>query len=293
MKMAFSTEPASFIFDQYPELKEPILVAGFDGWGNALNVSEGTVNYVIGKLKAEQFARIDPDLFYRYDELRPVVSIENGDLKNFTPPGGSFHFVRFGSNARDLVLLKADEPNLRWFQFTDDLFRLCERFGIDTIITLGSMYDNVLHTDRIISAVATSDNWLQKLREKKLSSVNYQGPSAIHSMINSEARKRSLNGISLWCHCPYYLQGTTHFGLLSELIHLLCVFGNFELSTLELEASWSQLLENIQKLIDGSPELQSAILELRKAKVQGSFAGMKGAAKSDKVINLQDFLNLR
>ena len=63
---------------ELPQLKNPVLIAGFDGWGNALNISNGMVAYLIRRLKARNFADLDPDTFYRYDEQRPVVDIAEG-----------------------------------------------------------------------------------------------------------------------------------------------------------------------------------------------------------------------
>lgn len=280
-----------FHIKEYPELNRPLLIVGLDGWGNALNVSKGMISYLIDKLKAEHIGKIDPDLFYRYDEMRPVVEIENGKMKSISPPGGTFYAVRFEGGARDLVLLEADEPNLRWFQFVNDLFTLSKKMGIDTIVTLGSMYDNVLHTDRIVSALKTSDAVFPGLEEKNLASVSYQGPGSIQSLINAEGMTQGFNCISLWCHCPYYLQGATHFGMLAHLGALLAFLGEFELDTKDLEDSWEQLHQQIQELITNSPELQSAIQELRKAKVRGSWASMKATAEKDgNVISLKDFL---
>ena len=136
--------------EELPDLKEPVLIAGFDGWGNALDVSTGMAGYLIRKLKAQSFARIDPDTFYSYDTDRPMVNIEAGTLKSLSSPGGIFYAARTGSDENDVVVLEANEPNLRWFHFVDELFSLCDKLGVETIITLGSMYDNVLHTDRII-----------------------------------------------------------------------------------------------------------------------------------------------
>lgn len=280
-----------FHLDEYPRLNNPFIIAGFDGWGNALNVSKGMVTYLIGALKAVRLADIDPDLFYRYDELRPAVSIENGEIKSISPPGGAFFTVRFESEARDLVLFRADEPNLRWFQFVGDLFSFCRNMGIDTVVTLGSMFDNVLHTDRIISALTTGHAVFPALTQGNIPSVSYEGPGAVHSLINSEGRRLGFNCVSLWGHCPYYLQGATHFGLLAHLGALLASLGNFRLDTHELEESWDQLNRHIQELINTSPELQSAIQELRKAKVRGSWESMKtSAAKGNNVISLKDFL---
>ena len=64
-----------------PEMDDPVLIAGFEGWGNALDLSRGMVDYLIEKLDAKAFGRIVPDPFYRFDENRPSVEIEEGLLK--------------------------------------------------------------------------------------------------------------------------------------------------------------------------------------------------------------------
>jgi proteasome assembly chaperone (PAC2) family protein len=274
-----------------PAVEKPILIAGFDGWGNALDISSSMVTYLIRKLKAECFAKINPDPFYRYDETRPVVNITNGDFKHISSPGGSFYAARTGPGEKDLVLLKAGEPNLRWYHFVSELFRLCETLNVDTIITLGSMYDQVLHTDRVVSSITSSRHLRSKLKQKNVTAVNYQGPGAIHSLIHSECLKRNFRSVSLWCHCPYYLQDITHFGILSHLGSLLSFLGKFNLDTSDLDRAWEDLNEQIQVLIESSPKVQAVINELRKEKVRGSWASVRASdKKSDNVINLKDFL---
>jgi proteasome assembly chaperone (PAC2) family protein len=275
-----------------PQLKNPVLIAGFDGWGNALNISNGMAAYIIRRLKAKNFADLDPDTFYRYDEQRPVVDIVDGNLNSLKPPSGSFYAVETDADQNDLIILQANEPNLQWFKFVDLLFSICREQQVGTIITLGSMYDNVLHTDRIISAVASSPQMLSALKQKRINSISYQGPSAIHSIIQSEGTKRGFDCISLWSHCPYYLQGTTHFGILSYLGELIAGMMNFHLDTLDLQDNWKKLEKQINKLIESNSELQTLIGNLRKEKVKGTTVQMKGAAGSDeKIINLQDFLD--
>lgn len=277
---------------ELPQLKNPVLIAGFDGWGNALNISNGMVDYLIRRLKAKNVADLDPDIFYRYDEQRPVVDITEGKLNTLTPPGGSFYVAETDADQSDLVILKAHEPNLQWFKFVDLLFSLCRELQVNTIITLGSMYDNVLHTDRVFSGIASSQESLAKLKQHHINSISYQGPSAIHSIIQSEGEKQGFECISLWSHCPYYLQGTTHFGILSHLGELIGGIVNFELDTLDLQDNWKTLEEQINALIDKNSELQSLISNLRKEKAKGSIANLKGATNRDeKIINLQDFLN--
>jgi proteasome assembly chaperone (PAC2) family protein len=248
--------------------------------------------YFIRRLKAEKFADLDPDTFYRYDEQRPVVNIVEGKLNTLTPPQGSFYAIETDENQSDIVILKANEPNLRWFKFVELLFSICEKLRIHKIITIGSMYDNVLHTDRILSGIASSPEMLSELKQKRIIPISYQGPSAIHSIIQSEGTKKGYECISLWSHCPYYLQGTTHFGILSYLGELIAGLVNFQLDTLDLQGNWKKLENQINTLVEGNSELQTLISNLRKEKVKGSAANLRGAANSDeKIINLQDFLD--
>ena len=276
---------------EWPSLTRPIVIAAFDGWGDALDISTGMATYLIQKLRAKLFAKLNPDAFYRYDESRPLVSIDNGSLKTLSTPGGSFYAAHTGSGKKDIIILKANEPSLRWFHFADEFFSLCERMGADTLITLGSMLDNVLHTDRIVSGLASSEELSQRLKQKNVALISYHGPSAVHSIIHSEGQKRKFECVSLWCHCPYYLQGTTHFGILAHLGSLIASLGEFELDTEDLEENWKMLDDQLQGLIENNPKLQAIIKEIRKAKVRVSWEGMKDSIKKDgKVISLKNFL---
>ena len=270
-----------------PPLENPLFIAGFEGWGNALDISRGMVDYLIEKLGAKSFARIAPDLFYRFDEHRPSADIEEGLLKDLTPPGGLLYAADRAMAGRDLIILKAAEPNLRWMTFAKAILDLCEKANVKTMISLGSMYDNVLHTDTVVSAAVSEEELLERLKTMKVIPINYKGPSAIHSTLLHEASRRGIPCASLWCHCPFYLQGTTHFGLLSHLGSLLSSWCEFNLDTQELDRTWKDLAKQIQGIIDKNPELQTMINDLRKSKVKVSWDEAK---KGDKVIHLEDFL---
>ena len=278
--------------DELPILNQPLFIAGFDGWGNALNISQGIAAYLIRKLEnTKAFARVDPDAFYRYDETRPIVNIANGELKDIAMPGGSFHYARMASGGRDLVLLKAGEPHLRWLFYVETLLSLCETLGVDTIITLGSLYDNVLHTDRIVSGYASPPGLFSDLANRNIAPSAYQGPSSIQSLIHAEARKKGFRCITLWCHCPYYLQGASHFGILSHLGSILSSLGGFELDTRELDDGWKEMNDQIQHLIENNPKVKAVIDDIRKAKKEGSLANIRESIqRGEKVISIEDFI---
>jgi proteasome assembly chaperone (PAC2) family protein len=279
-----------FQISELPELKTPIVIAGFGGWGNALDISRGMATYLIRKLKAQMFASIDPDVFFRYDSLRPEVDIKDGLLVRFDPPGGSIYAAHPDTGQNDLVVLEADEPNLQWNRFAKELFSLCRKLGVKTVITLGSMYDNVLHSDRVISGIVSHEDALFKLKQKGVIPVSYQGPGAVHSTLQLEGLKQGFQCISLWCHCPYYLQNTKHYGLLSHLAGVLAFLGGFALDTQDLETRWKTIEGQIEEVVENSNELQAMIDNIRKAKVRGTRQNMKKLTKGEKVIDLTNFL---
>ena len=280
------------IIEDLPPLRDPVMIAGFGGWGNALNVSKAMAAYLIRNLDSVAFARLDPDAYYRYDEHRPVVTIEDGQFRKVVPPGGEFFAARTRPHQRDIIILEADEPDLNWYSFAGALVGLCRQLNVRRLMTIGSMYDNVLHTDRFISGIASDSASAAILKKRLINTISYQGPSAIHSVLLGEACKRRIDNISLWCHCPYYLQGTTHFGQMLQLATLLGELGNFRVDLDELEEGWQKLQEQIDALIDDNSELQRLVADLRKRKAKGSIASVKRSLKSDdKVIDLKDFFD--
>lgn len=280
--------------DHRPPVDQPTLIAGFDGWGNALNISEGMVSYLIRKLDADAFAQLDSDLYFRYDKDRPIVEIDEGDLKRLSLPGGSFYWARAASVQGRILLFRGHEPQLNWRHFVNEFMAFCGDLSVKTIITLGGMYDNVLHSDRIMSGIGSNAGLTADLKERHLNPVTYKGPSAIHSIILTESQKRGCDCLSIWCHCPYYLEGITHFGLLSHLGSLLASLSDFDLDTSDMEKRWKELNVQIQELIEKNPELQGMLSEIRKEKVKGSWEHIKEASKKDqKIINLKDFVKPR
>ena len=136
--------------EQLPEQRHPLLITGFEGWGNALDVSRAMVAYIIRKLDAKPFAKINSEPFYRYDENRPLLKIDSGRLETVSPPVCSFYSALTHTGKEGIIILKAAEPNLRWLQFVDEILALCRKLEVNTLISVGSMYDDVLHSDRMV-----------------------------------------------------------------------------------------------------------------------------------------------
>jgi proteasome assembly chaperone (PAC2) family protein len=281
-----------FQLQKTPALESPVAIVGLRGWGNALGVSSAMATYVVDSLSGRAIGRIEPDACYRYDETRPVVEIASGRVKSLNPPGGGLFAVETESGQNDLLVLVADEPNLNWNQFSHELVRLALDMGARELISLGSMFDNVLHTDRIISAAATGDDHAETFGRHGVLPINYHGPSAIHTLLLDACQRQNLSGASLWCHCPAYLQGITHHGIMLSLARLLAEMGGFQLETLELQSRWNALKIQIKELVAENPKLEGIMDEIRKKKRQGAWQNLNEIGKENSnVISLQDFID--
>jgi proteasome assembly chaperone (PAC2) family protein len=274
------------VVEQTPEVSCPVVILGFEGWANGGNVAVGMIDYLIKTLGATRFAKIDPNSFYRFDDARPIVKVEGGQLKEVLPPEAAFYSARDKQTGVDLILFKASEPHLRWFSFVEVILSLCRQLEVTLIISLGGLQDSVLHTDAVISGFASSEELLERLKQMRINLAEYRGPGAIHSLIFQEAKGMGIEGISLWGHCPFYLQGT-HLRLLSRMATVLADLGGFQVDTGELEKGWTQLARSIQRFIDGNPELQKAIKQIMKSKTPSGLP--RPERKDGKVIYLDDF----
>jgi proteasome assembly chaperone (PAC2) family protein len=246
------------------------------------------IDYFIKKFRATRFAEIDPDNFYRFDDLRPTVKVNDGLLNAVIPVEARFFAASKDEAGMDLILFKAHEPHCRWFSFGEAVLSLCQELGVELIISLGGLQDSVVHTDAVISGFASSPELLERLKENQVTPAEYEGPGAIHSLIFQQAEGKGIEGVSLWGHCPFYLQGT-HLLLLCQMATILADLAGFEVDTSELEKGWTQLARSIQRFIEGNPELQNAIREIMKSKTKSGVELPDLEGTDDKVIYLDDF----
>jgi proteasome assembly chaperone (PAC2) family protein len=278
------------VIEQHPELTAPILVLGFEGWPNGGNVAIGMLDFLIQTLGAKPFGRIDLNHFCRFDDVRPTVKIQGGELKRLILPEVIFYAVADKPTERHLILLKGQEPHFHWDVFVDNILDLCRQCDVDLMITLGGLQDRVVHTDAIISGLASSPELLNRLEQNGVIPIDYEGPSAIHALILQKAKAMNIQGMSLWGHCPFYVQGT-HLRLLSRMGTVLADVAGFELDTSELEKGWMQLARQIQRFVDDNPELQRVIEEITKSKTTSQ--PPVSVKTEGNVIYLDDFFGSR
>jgi len=270
-------------FYQEPPLHNPVLVAGFGGWSNGGNIALKSMEYIIRKKGAALTAEIDPDPFYQFTQNRPVITIREGRLQDLTLKSISFHVFPNREGEHDLIILKAQEPDYRWPTFVQVLFHLCKQWGVSLIISVGGMYDDVLHTEAMVSGVYSFEEWKEVFIKNDIQLIEYEGPSGIHSLIMKRAEKEGLPFIGLWGHSPLYLRGT-NFKVVVRIITLIASFFDFSIDTLELESSLRQFDHQIGEILEKNSELREHIEQIKKLRV-----GEARKKDTPKIINIKDF----
>ncbi len=242
-------------FHQTPSLRNPVLIAGFEGWANAGNIAVKSIEYLIQKKGATLLAEIDQDPFYQFTQNRPAVTIKQGRLRGLHFKKICFYFWPNEEGGNDLILLKAQEPDYRWLTFVQALFDLCKGWGVSLIISVGGVHDDVLHTEAVVSGVYFPGDWRDTFMEKDIHLIEYEGPAGIHSLMMRKAEKESCPYIGLWGHSPLYLRGT-NFRVVIRIIDLIASFSRFSLDTIELEASLREFEHQIEEILGDNRELR-------------------------------------
>ncbi|HUL29466.1 MAG TPA: PAC2 family protein [Thermodesulfobacteriota bacterium] len=281
------------IYTEKPNLNQPRLIMGFEGWPNAGEVASFALQHLIDSLKARKFASIPTEKFYQLASLRPTAVIKEGRLIELKSQGNHFYYVK-APDSGDLILFSGVEPHLRWNLFTELLLDVAGRFNVSQIFTLGGTYDYIPHTyPPLVSAVFNHEDLREKVNEAGLGLTEYSGPISIHTFIIEAAKKKHLKALSLWGHAPHYLQTKNIKVVCSVLKRLIDLTGiNVDLSELEKASDYFE--QQVDHLVEEDPKLREVIQKLEEAyersdRIPPSLK-KESDAKEEKVVYIQAFL---
>lgn len=275
-----------------PVLNQPYLIAGFEGWPNAAEVSSFSLQHLIDLLKAKRFASIPAEPFCPMSSNRPVAVIREGRLLELNLPHNHFYY---SSNpmGRDLILFSGVEPHLRWDLFVDLFLGLCQRFGVCRLFTLGGTYDYIPHTHpTMVSALFNQEELKEEILGAGLNLTEYAGPISIHTFLLEAARKRGFQAVSLWGHAPQYLQAR-NIKVVYDVLRKLNELMRMEMDLSRLESASEYFDRQVNDLVQKDPKLQEIIERLEEAYQKSGRPfpfGKKEESKEDKVVYIQAFL---
>jgi predicted ATP-grasp superfamily ATP-dependent carboligase len=249
-------------FDRRPERgSSAILVCAFAGWNDGGEAATTALRYVAGKWSAEPFATIDPEEFLDFQVNRPTVMLEDGESRRLTWP--TCEFSSASPRGRDLVLLLAVEPNVRWRAFTSAILDVAREVQVSSILTLGAFLADVPHTRPAPVTAASSDPRLAG-RFDILPST-YEGPTGIVGVLHDAANAAGIPSVSLWAAAPHYLPSGTNPRVALGLLRALESIVGVEIDTDDIETAVAIWERQVREAIEDDPALVSYVAQLEEA----------------------------
>ena len=235
---------ASLAWEQRPELRRPVLVAGFEGWNDAASAASEAAGWLTRQFGATKMASMDPEEHFDFQSARPTVELVDGVTRDLTWPANEFFAVPV--DARDLVVLRGVEPNLRWPSFCREVLGVASETGCEMVVTLGALLADVPHTRPVRVTGATTDPEL--MASLHLQRSRYEGPTGIVGVLHDTARSTGVASASLWAPVPHYVSTPPNplatRALLDRLAQLLGTA--FELGDLdELSQAWQTRVDEV------------------------------------------------
>ena len=189
-------------FDGLPELRAPVLVAGFEGWNDAGDSATTAIEHLELVWRATPFAAIDPDDYYDFQVNRPTVSLVDGVTRRIQWPTTRLSSCSPVGSPRDVVLVRGLEPNMRWRGFCDEILGLCHDLSVETVVLLGALLSDSPHTRPVPIIGGASDP--ATTRRLNLEGSRYEGPTGILGVLQEAASRAGFPAVSLWAQVPHY-----------------------------------------------------------------------------------------
>jgi proteasome assembly chaperone (PAC2) family protein len=251
-------------WDHRPDgLRAPALVAAFKGWNDAGDAASSALGFIGEALGAVQFASIDPEEFYDFQNTRPTIRLVDGIHRELQWPEVEVYAVRAPGAPRDLVLVAGAEPAYRWRQFCDTILDLAEALSVQSVVTLGALLADVPHTRPVsITGLASDESLVDR---SGLSKSNYQGPTGITGVLHAACQTRGIPSVSLWAAVPHYVAVVPNPKGALALVRRLEGIVGVAVDATELETAAVEYERQVNRAVESDPEVQAFVERLEKA----------------------------
>jgi predicted ATP-grasp superfamily ATP-dependent carboligase len=245
-----------------PQLERPVLIAAFRGWNDGGQGASLAGAYLARAWAAEAFASIDAENFYDFQATRPLVSLEDGYTRKIEWPENTFLHAPMPGGGRDAIILLGVEPNLRWRSFSAHVSGLAKDFGVELVVTLGSLLADVPHTRP--APVTGSANDPELIEKLGLQASRYEGPTGIVGVLHDACMRAGIPSASLWAAVPHYVSLTPSPRAAKALVDRLSDLLGADVDTAELDEAADSYARQVSEAVASDEETAAYVQELER-----------------------------
>jgi proteasome assembly chaperone (PAC2) family protein len=240
-------------------LRAPHALVAFGGWVDAGSGGTGGVRHLIGSLKTRKLAEMDPEEFYSFTDTRPLVSILGAGQRTVHWPRGEFHGAIL-EHTNDLLLFVAPEPNLKWHTFASVMLDGMQRFNVQSMVCIGSIFGAVPHRGEVrMTGWANDPSLREALNRQNVMFTNYEGPTGFVTILLAEAEARGIPSVAVYGFAPNYIQGVPNPRVSHALLQAFSAITGIPLELNDLDRAGRALSRQVDRLLQDQPQLREQV----------------------------------
>jgi proteasome assembly chaperone (PAC2) family protein len=192
-----------FISEPTFALREPVMIAAFEGWNDAGESATGAITHLLTVWSHQQLASLDPEEYYDFQVNRPTIKVDEKVVREIIWPNTIVYAVSTPHLPHDFLIVKGIEPSMRWRRFADEVLDLADDYEVSLLITMGALLADTPHSRPI--SVTGSGSHPDVAERLGVEISRYEGPTGIIGVLQDAANRRELDAVSLWAAVPHYV----------------------------------------------------------------------------------------
>ncbi len=244
---------------QRPELDDPVLVVGLEGWVDAGLGSALVIEHLRATRELVTLASFDTDLLLDYRARRPVMNLVDGVNQDLEWPAVEV-VATTDLAGRDTLLLLGAEPDARWRQFCASVIDLAHDFGVTLIATIGAYPSATPHTRPCRLTSTATDG--ERLDPSQTVAGRLDIPAGVSAAIERLGAETGIPAIGIWAQVPHYAASMPYPDASVALIDGLRDRGGRRFDAGGLVERARQARERLDELVQASEEHRELVQQL-------------------------------
>lgn len=234
-----------------PDVVDPVLVLGLDGWIDAGLAATNALGTVLEDLDTETVAVFDTDELLDHRSRRPTMHLADGLTTGLTWPSIE---LRLGADldGNDVLFLVGAEPDHRWRAFSRAVVDLALEFEVRMVVGLGAYPAPTPHT-RPARLVSTATD-PELTRVVGIAHGRVDVPAGVHAAIDDVCREVGLPALALWAQVPHYAAAMPYPAAAAALVDGLWRVAGLRLAAGTLHEDAAATRQRLDGLVANSDE---------------------------------------
>jgi predicted ATP-grasp superfamily ATP-dependent carboligase len=279
------------IFLADPDLNEPVLVVGLEGWIDAGLAASTALATLLETIPTEVLATFDTEYFIDQRARRPLARIVDGVTTELTWPEIQIRYGRDRDGA-DVLFLVGPEPDFHWSDFVDVVTDAAGRFDVRLVVALGAFPAPTPHTRpvRLIGTAPAASKHLLALVGSVTGELEV--PAGIGTALELGFAEVDMDILTLWARVPHYVASMPYPQAAATLIDGLARVSGLTLDAGPLRAAAEEARQRVDELVTNNPEHLSMVQRLEAAADQseGTSLGEELPSGEELAAELEKFL---